>query len=268
MLVRIGIVTVAACAASAAAQPNFNKSHVFTVSQANGKLARFGSVDDGAGDIYLIDAVYTSQKARLTPTRSLVVTVTADDSVDGFVLAFGPTGVSPRGTAGSVAMIYYDRGRGGGTFNVSAYVYNGQSDASSFLMPGSFIASRTDGTGRLDTNARIRRVRSANTLPGSRNFAFAVDPSVIQAHMPSTPGADPWSGVWFGRPASMWLTTFSNGGTRPLGTYNADGSLASWSFDTQGGWEGQGIGARIVPTPTAAGLGLLGVGIVAARRRR
>lgn len=266
MLVRTGIVTVAACAVSAAAQPNFNKSHVFTVSQANGGLARFGSIDDGAGDIYLIDALYSSQKSRAG--RSLVVTVTVDNSVDGFTLAFGPTGVSPRGTAGSVAMIYYDRGRGGGTRSITAYSYNGQNDASSFLLPGDFIAGTLDGTGRLDSSARIRRGRSPNTLPGSVNLAFAIDPSVIQAHMPSSPGADPWSGVWFGRPASMWLTTFSNGGTRPLGTYNADGSLASWSFDTQGGWEGQGIAANTVPTPTAAGLGLLGVGLVAARRRR
>ncbi|MEN0021295.1 MAG: hypothetical protein AAF747_10470 [Planctomycetota bacterium] len=230
--------------------------YTFSGTPSNGLLTAHGGVNNNAGTILEVTSTWNAGSERLS------FNLVTDGGTDGFWLALSP-GDNPKGHAGELALIYFDRGQDrGGVPSMAVYAYNGVNGSNSWNNPGDFIVSTEDGSG-WDAN-----LSQGNTVDGDRFMSFDIDASVIQNHTPAFPGSSPWTGVEFGERAGIWMHTVENpinGGV----DYDTDGQLTQFSYGRQGWWDGAGIGTQVViPLPTTAALGLAGVGLVGIRRRR
>lgn len=246
------MLTLAGLASAAVAGPTYK----FHGTQSNGMFTSVGGVNNNAGTILEVASTWN------TTTQRLTFDLVTDGGTDGFWLALSP-GDNPKGHAGELALIYFDRGQDrGGVPSMSVYAYNGVNGSNSWQNPGDFIVSTEDGSG-WDAN-----LTQGNDLDGNRFMSFDVDASVIQSHTPAFPGSSPWTGVEFGERAGIWMHTVENpvnGGVN----YDSTGQLTRFSYGRQGWWDGAGISTQVViPLPTTAALGLAGVGLVGFRRRR
>ena len=248
------ISTLAVVALAGAA--NAGQVFSFTATQSNGMFTSVGGVNNNAGVILEVGSTWNAATQRLS------FNLVTDGGTDGFWLALSP-GDNPKGHAGELALIYFDRGQErGGVPSMAVYAYNGVNGSNSWSSPGDFIVSTEDGTG-WDAN-----LSQGNDVDGNRFMSFDIDASVIQNHTPAFPGSSPWTGVAFGERAGIWMHTVENpinGGV----AYNANGRLTRFSYGKQGWWDGSGITAQVViPLPGAAGLGMAGLALVGLRRRR
>lgn len=248
----ISTLAVAALAGAASAGPVFS----FSATQSNGMFTSVGGVNNNAGVILEVSTTWNASTQRLS------FNLVTDGGTDGFWLALSP-GDNPKGHAGELALIYFDRGEQRGNVpSMAVYAYNGVNGSNSWSNPGDFIVSTEDGSG-WDAN-----LSQGDDLDGNRFMSFDIDASVIQNHTPAFPGSSPWTGVAFGERAGIWMHTVQNpvnGGV----AYDSNGQLTRFSYGKQGWWDGAGITTEVViPLPGTAGLGMAGLALVGLRRRR
>ena len=245
------MICLGASAAAALAGPTYS----FTATQNNGMLQQ-GAVSNAAGTILEVGATWRAGSQRLS------FNLKTDGTTDGFWLALSP-GPNPKGTPGELALLYFDRGEASGNTSLAVYSYNGVNGSNSWNTPGDFIVSTEDGSG-WDAN-----LSAFDDFDGNRHLSFEIDASIIQAHVPNPPGNNSdWTGVSFGPQVGIWMHTVYTDGVRDISSFDANGRLTSFSFFRNGYWDGEGLQAVVVPLPTAAGLGLAGVGLLGLRRRR
>ena len=244
-----------ALAGSALAGPTY----VLDADRDNRLLNRYGASSHHAGYIMSIRTTWDSASERLT--FSLTTEKHTGAPTQGFWLVISPGG-NPKGHAGELAILYYDRGNGAGGETLSAYAYNGSNGSNSYGYPADFIVSTRDGSG---WDAKFSQTDTAE----ARTMSFDIDASVIQAHKPKHPGSSPWTGVAFGDNVGIWLHTVAN----PLWTgahYNSVGRLSWFAYRTEGYYDSVSMPTEVeaVPLPSGGILALAGLTAVAARRRR
>ncbi|MEL6740941.1 MAG: hypothetical protein AAFP26_09840 [Planctomycetota bacterium] len=206
----------------------------------------------------IIDRVYTTYNAN---TEILTWEVDfADQVAEGFTLALND-GPNPKGDAGELALLYFDA-TNMADVNISVYGYNGQNNQSSYI-DGSPAGGQQQAD-RISTNVLGLEsafiAASAVDNGAGRTFSFTLDASAINAHSPLHPGSEPWGGIGFGELIGYWFHPVKNLTT----AYDMQtGYLTDWS-----GQQGWLDGANKITTPTPAAAGLLGLGGLAASRRR
>jgi MYXO-CTERM domain-containing protein len=213
-------------------------------------------INDGGGVISSVTNSFDTTTHQFNFTASF-----SDRTTNGFWLAVSP-GPNPKGHSGELALIYFDASN---TSNLRAtvYAYNGLNGDNSWR----------DGTARSGTQtpdfigALINGVNSTltfqNTPGGGRTLGLSFDATFIQNHLPLDPidrARNEWTGVAFGEQYGIWFHP-----VRGLQTsYGNNGELCGWDYSSQGWLDGGGI--PTVPTPGAAAM--LGLGALAATRRR
>ena len=203
-----------------------------------------------AGDITNIWTSYDSTSEVLTWQSS--ISESNGNLADGFWLVVSD-GANPKSHYNEYAIFYGDSYTG----NLSAYVYNGINSSSSWNTPGEFIET-FGGSFESDTSAA-----------GEVTFNFSIDVSGINGYTPTTPGTNAWDGAQFGENIGIWFHPVVFNDTP---TYNADGSLSSFSYGPSGWYDTANQQTQVVSdvpesgTLALASIGL--VGMIAGRRRR
>ncbi|MFD2255753.1 PEP-CTERM sorting domain-containing protein [Luteolibacter algae] len=189
-------------------------------------------------------------------SKSLDVSVTLsknNHSPDGFwfVLSDGP---NPKDDKNQYAIFYFDASKASPI--VTAYVYDGKNNGDSWSNPGSLLASSQTGSSL---------TASASTSGDISTYQFNADVSAINdsSLWPTSYnlGSD-WEGAQFGEEVGIWFHTFE---LAESSKYHKDGSIKKLKikrddyFDTNA--------QKTVPEPSALMLSLLGVGLLARRKR-
>ena len=223
----------------------------------------FGGVNNSAGQFDSITSTFNDADNTFTWSVTFSNQVT-----DGFTLAVN-NGPNPKSNPGQMALIYFDA-TNPGDIAVTAYGYNGKNDTSSYF-DGDIAAGIQSpdfilGNQGTQDGSWLTSASSIDGVDGSRTLSVTMDASIIQGHSPLYPDGDgePWTGVAFDDKIGVWFHTFKNLST----SYDAEGMLTQWSFGQQGYFDGTNFTTIPVPLPTAAWIGLAGLGFVAARRRR
>lgn len=175
---------------------------------------------------------------------------------NGFWLVVGP-GPNPKGIDHEYAIMYFDASSLANP-NVSIFRYNGLNADTSYTNPGDLLA--TTKTGGQTTIQNV----TAGPATGPRTFSFKVNAATINSAFGSPTYPD-WKGIQFGtgNPGSeigIWFHPVDGLQT----TYDANNKLKTFTYATQGWYDGE---YNHAPAPASAALLGLG-GLVAARRRR
>ncbi|MEM1330207.1 MAG: hypothetical protein AAGG07_06575 [Planctomycetota bacterium] len=186
---------------------------------------------------------------------------------DGFTLAING-GPNPKGHAGEMALLYMDASRGDSDVRLTAYNYNGRNAFDSYVDGDK--AAGIQAPDRIWNNMAAQANRdggeiSATTSGTTRTFRIDIDASDLVLHNPVYGTAADWTGVAFGERMGIWFHTYSGLNT----SYAANGDLESWTRNAEG-WIDKSnlLTDPIIPAPTAAAMGLAGLGLAAGRRRR
>jgi MYXO-CTERM domain-containing protein len=243
------IAGLAICAASAHAD--------FSWIWNRGDAGNYG-INDAAGR-------FTSARADYTPAtnRFGFSSTFSDRRTDGYWLVVSP-GANPKGHAGELALLYVDLTSAAAPV-VTAYNYNGENGFSSFrdgspasgIQPADKIASTraSEASGK-----KLNAIVNVTNVGQGQRIDLVLDTTLIQNHNPRYPGDTPWTGLAFGQGFGIWWHPVKDLTTG----YGNDGFLTRFDFCEQGWFDGAGF--TTVPTPGAAAL--VGMGAVAAMRRR
>lgn len=177
----------------------------------------------------------------------------AAKDTDGFWLVVGP-GPNPKGHAYEYAIIYFDAS----TINspvVSVYRYNGQNADTSYNTPGDLLASSL-----IPSSTNI--VASASQSHGARTFNLTLDATAINARYAGASHPD-WKGIQFGDHIGVWMHTVS-GLETDYGSRSR--RLRSFKYCSEGWLDLTNSTTTRIPAPAA--LASLGLGLIAAGRRR
>jgi len=247
---RIALTTVLVIAAAAAPAMASNRIFNFT----RGMAGDYG-INDGGGRVDTFTNTYN------TATRQFSFSVTYQNQItEGFWLAVSP-GPNPKGHSGELAMIYFNASNPA-NITASIYAYNGLNGPSSWqdgtaragVQTPDFIGALVNGV-----NANMARTDAA----GRRTLSVSFNASSIQSHLPLDPidrARNEWTGVSFNTSYGIWFHSVAG----LQSTTDGSGRLTSWSFNQEGWIDGQNF--TTIPTPGAAAL--LGLGALAAGRRR
>ena len=230
-----------------------------------------GSVQDRAGTWESVSASYSN----ISNTVSFDI-VFSDQVTNAITLAVNG-GPNPKGTNDELALLYIADGHNQPEgMTMSAFVYNGQNNARSYLDSD----GQTNGDQApilLESSEQddsfIHHLTKTDTPDGKRTFSFSIDATAINAYIPGgdvdAEGADNWTGLAWGHQIGWWIHSWDNRGASGADYDNA-GQLVNWNFGLQGWFDGTGgdTDMRIVPLPTAGAMAMLGLAGVAGVRRR
>jgi hypothetical protein len=224
----------------------------------NGAQAGGGELfySSGGGNIKTIETSFDSETNRFTYEAIL-----GNQSTNGLWLAVSP-GANPKGHAGELALFYVDASAAQPA--LLAYAYNGVNGHNSWRdgSPQSGIQPPDMILSSLTSSNWINNFVVENLVNGGKRFAFDIDATAVQNHMPKYPGPggqSEWTGAEFGQKFGIWNHTVKGLQT----TYN-EGALASWSYTHEGWVDGGNL--ETVPEPTS--MAALGLGVAAIFRRK
>ncbi|MEM8799184.1 MAG: PEP-CTERM sorting domain-containing protein [Pseudomonadota bacterium] len=185
----------------------------------------------------------------------------AQNSTEGFWLVISD-GPNPKFFQNEYAILYGDLENN----RITAYNYNGENKADSWNDPGEFIASFTDAFSVSDVNAGLAE--------------FTIDVTNINAYVPqdfrhlpaNDPKRDRWDGVRFEHEIGIWFHFVDD----LSASYRRNGRIKNFHFGREGWVDIKDRKTKRNPPPTdvpePASMGILGVGLIgmgiAARRRR
>ncbi|MEM8986891.1 MAG: PEP-CTERM sorting domain-containing protein [Pseudomonadota bacterium] len=199
-----------------------------------------------AGDITNFSVSYNdaagAEKLSLSVTMDLNI---GNVDTNAAWLALSPKS-NPKGTTGELALLYIDLVGN----DVYAYEYSGQNNGQSHINPGNLIDVYTDVV----------------TQSGGSFLTFGfdnIDVSTVQSYIPTTP--QPWTGVSFGDHVGIWFHGVNGSIT------GDDNGISSFSYDgrNQSWYDATNRKTTVSEPMTVAllGLGLLGLGVAARRRK-
>jgi len=185
---------------------------------------------DYPGSVALSNLAGTWDKvaASYTPTlQRLVWEVTFADQISDAITVVVNNGPNPTGIGGVYVMFYFDATDSADP-RLTAYVYNGRPDRTSWRdgdpdtpgdQPGDLIASSLTDSGFIHE-------LSVTDIAGKRIFRFDIDVGAINAHVPLWPNLSiPYHGAGFDGGIAMWLASFDQ-----LTTSYSAGRLTQWEY--------------------------------------
>jgi len=157
--------------------------------------------------------------------------------------------LNPKGHDNELAILYGDHNSG----RLTAYIYNGQNNASSYSNPADFIQSFTTEFSSTYTNG-------AGLNDGISTFDFSINLNTINDPMGKPAN---WRGIQYDNEVGIWYHPFN-------GTLSYDNNGLITSFSTRySGWFDTNRTYTTVPEPAGMGLMILGfAGLVFYRRER
>ncbi len=164
---------------------------------------------DAGGDIQRVTTSFNETTSEFT-FRTVI-----DGDTDGFTLAVN-NGPNPKGNGDEVPLFYFDNS--GDQPVITAYNYNGENNFSSF--------QDTPIASSLNADSPFSAVEVTTDAAGNTVFSFNLDATSIQEFS----DGETWSGVSFQEQIGVWLHPMTGLET----SYNADGFLESWDFESQG----------------------------------
>ena len=204
-------------------------------------------IRDRAGKIYHASGSYDSDNQHLS--WSTTIGKKGWSSFDGFWLVLN-SGGNPKSLAqeGKLGILYFDAW----AEDITVYQYTGKGGYS--YKNGQLLASsRVDDSFVKDLDIEMENDR--------KTASFTIDVAGINSAL----GGD-WMGMQFDDEVGIWMHTFDHGKIR----YRNDGSIKKWDFCYHGWLDTNGTPTHhteTVPTPTAAAAGMIGLGLLGARRR-
>lgn len=195
---------------------------------AAGALTSLSTSFDASTDQFYFDATFSATNGNLPNAGWLVVS----------------PGPNPKGNVDEYAILYMDNVNA----LVTAYVYDGQNSANSWLDPNRYLESYAGALQVTNPSATERRIQ------------LSIDATTINS---LNLGAD-WVGVEFGPTMGLWYHP-ATGGFQ----YDANGRISGFNTGTQGWYDKRDLATRPIPEPGAAlafGVGTLLVG--ASRKRQ
>ncbi len=205
------------------------------------------------------------------------VSDTGSPLADSFwvVLSNGP---NPKGISDQLPIFYFD---GSASFDVngnatgiaptlSAYAYNGQNGFTSFSDPGVTLLSSAGGTWNASNSLLATGDSATHTL------GFTIDTSLLDnsglvgtayASAGQAFDANNWEGAGYNSQIGVWFHALNTYGSAP--TYDANGTLTTFEFNTQSYVDNSYQATTVVPEPSSAlMIALAGLVMIHRRSRR
>lgn len=195
---------------------------------AAGAMTSLTTTFNDSTNVFNFDATFSATNGNLPNAGWLVVS----------------PGPNPKGNVDEYAILYMDHANA----TVTAYVYNGQNSANSWV----------DVNGYLETYTNALTV--TDPAAGQRNVSMTIDATTINS---LSLGAD-WVGVKFGSKMGLWYHPATGGFS-----YDGKGRITGFKSGTAGWYDKADLATRPIPEPSAAlafGIGALLVG--AANKRK
>lgn len=228
-----------------------------------------GSISDAAGKFESIQASFDDSSKLFTWNATF-----SDQQTRAYTLAVNK-GPNPKGRPGELALIYFDADLNPSVPTVSVFGYNGANAANSFS-DGDGVAAGTQSpvkihknTAQAESASDWLKVATMQDVGSKRVFSLTIDASVINGfNNPFTsqyaPQGVTWTGVAFAQQLGLWFHTYKNITTH----YDGTGTIDQWSASNTGYFDGSNFSALIVPMPSAAAMGLVGLAGVGYMKRR
>lgn len=187
-------------------------------------------------------------------------------------------GANPKGISDQLPIFFLD---GSASFDangdatgiapiLTAYAYNGQNGFTSFADPGVTLLSSAGGTWSGSN------VLTATGDSNSHTLGFTIDTSLLDdsafvgtqyASAGEAFDASNWEGAGFGSQIGVWFHALNTTGVAP--TYDANGTLTSFKFNTQSYVDNSYQATTVVPEPSSAiMIALAGLILIHRRSRR
>jgi len=214
------------------------------------------------GSIEFINTTFNTATKQLTFDIQFQGTL----ATRGFWLALN-NGPDPKNQPGNYALFYFD-GTSFANPKLTAYVYNGRNDGTSWqdgngAAPGTPAGDLIRG---VNETAGFLNSISAGDSSGKRRFQFNINAAPIIAHVPAfaAPDASAYEGTGYGDKLGIWLHTLANGVSYTYG--GGRGGITAFNKGQSEGW----LDGNFFPTiPAPGSVALLGMGgLLIARRRR